>query len=86
MANLFLYEPLLESAGGRVAEIIDITTSTVNTLQKTVVMLEQEHKQAQLLQVFDAEIVTAMLPLWHQIVNIYENKIGYIVLPATRVE
>jgi ubiquinone/menaquinone biosynthesis C-methylase UbiE len=80
------YRHLLESAGGRVAEIIDITTSTVNTLQKTVVMLEQEHKQAQLLQVFDAEIVTAMLPLWHQIVNIYENKIGYIVLPATRVE
>jgi len=79
------YRHLLEAAGGQVVEIIDITPYTFNTLRKTVVMLEQEHKHAQLLQVFDAATITAMLPLWQQIIDIYENKIGYIVLIVTKM-
>ncbi|MFP4441082.1 MAG: SAM-dependent methyltransferase [Chloroflexaceae bacterium] len=78
------YRQVLQESSFAVADVIDITPNTFNTLRKSITMLEQQQKHDQLRKVYDQAMIDALPALFRQIRDIYETHIRYLVLSGTR--
>lgn len=76
------YPPLLEAMGFSVKESLDITPNTRKAMEGTDKLIDRE--QGQLSATYGAEFHAMTLDIWPKIAAIYTQKLGYLLLLATK--